>query len=82
MIHLDERTVRALLQWDPLIDAIEAALAAFSRGRVIQPVRTMIPAVSAAVARPARRGASSTTTPCGTCWSWTPARRCGRSPAT
>ena len=42
VLHLDENAVRAVLQWDPLIDAMEAALAAFSRQRVIQPVRNMI----------------------------------------
>jgi thiomorpholine-carboxylate dehydrogenase len=42
MMHLDEADVRAVLTWDPLIPAMEAALAAFSAGRVIQPVRSMI----------------------------------------
>ena len=41
-IQLDEAAVRAVLAWDPLIDAMEAALATFSSGRVIQPVRNMI----------------------------------------
>jgi thiomorpholine-carboxylate dehydrogenase len=42
VIHLDEEGVRAVLRWDPLIAEMEAALAAFSAGRVIQPVRNMI----------------------------------------
>ena len=41
-LHLDEGAVRAVLQWDPLINAMEAALASFSRQRVIQPMRNMI----------------------------------------
>ena len=40
--YLDEASVRAVLQWDPLIAAMEPALAAFSSGRVIQPVRNML----------------------------------------
>jgi len=40
--YLDESRVRALLRWDALIDAMESALAEFSAGRVIQPVRSMI----------------------------------------
>jgi thiomorpholine-carboxylate dehydrogenase len=43
VIYLDEARVRALLQWDALIDAMERALAAFSSGRVRQPVRTVLP---------------------------------------
>ena len=42
VMHLDEQAVRAVLRWDPLIDAMETALASFSRGRVIQPTRNMI----------------------------------------
>lgn len=38
----DEAEVRKLLDWKPLIAAMEAALAAFSAGRVIQPVRNML----------------------------------------
>ncbi len=34
--------MRAVLTWDPLIDAMEPALAAFSAGQVIQPVRNML----------------------------------------
>ena len=37
-----ETDVRRLLRWDPLIDAMEMALAEFSAGKVIQPVRNMI----------------------------------------
>lgn len=42
MRYLDEATVRAVLGWDALIAAMEPALAAFSCGRVIQPVRNML----------------------------------------
>jgi thiomorpholine-carboxylate dehydrogenase len=40
--YLDEEKVRALLRWDDLIGTMESALAAFSSGRVIQPVRSML----------------------------------------
>ena len=36
------RQIRPLLRWDDLIPTMESALAAFSEGRVIQPVRNMI----------------------------------------
>jgi ornithine cyclodeaminase/alanine dehydrogenase-like protein (mu-crystallin family) len=39
---LDEETVRTVLHWDELIGAMEPALAAFSAGQVIQPVRNML----------------------------------------
>lgn len=42
VLHLGEDDVRALLRWDELIPAMEAALAAFSAGRVVQPVRNVI----------------------------------------
>lgn len=42
MRYLDEASVRAVLGWDALIAATEQALAAFSTGRVIQPVRNML----------------------------------------
>ncbi len=42
MLYLDEEQVRALLQWDDLIPAMENALADFSLGRVVQPVRNML----------------------------------------
>ena len=42
MLVLTEEQIRPLLCWDDLIPAMEAALAAFSEGRVIQPVRNMI----------------------------------------
>jgi thiomorpholine-carboxylate dehydrogenase len=42
VMHLDEAAVRAVLGWDPLIGAMEAALTALSQGRVIQPTRNMI----------------------------------------
>ena len=42
VIYLDEDRVRALLEWDRLIEAMEAALAAFSAGRVRHPVRSII----------------------------------------
>jgi ornithine cyclodeaminase/alanine dehydrogenase-like protein (mu-crystallin family) len=40
--YLDEARVRAVLAWEPLIAAMERALAAFSAGRVLQPVRNML----------------------------------------
>ena len=40
--YLDEAGVRAALRWEPLFTAMEEALAAFSAGRVIQPVRNML----------------------------------------
>ena len=42
MRYLDEAEVRRLLRWEGLIPAMEAALAAFSGGRVIQPVRNIL----------------------------------------
>lgn len=42
MIYLDEERVRGLLHWGDLIVAMESALAAFSSGHVIQPVRNML----------------------------------------
>ena len=42
MLYLDEEQVRTLLQWDELIPAMEKALAEFSLGRVVQPVRNML----------------------------------------
>src|SRR5271165_2440175 len=42
VVYLGEDEIRRLLGWDPLIAAMEAALAAFSAGRVIQPVREML----------------------------------------
>ena len=42
VMYLDEAAVRAALRWDELIDAMEGALAAFSSGRVLQPVRNML----------------------------------------
>lgn len=39
---LDEDQVRGLLRWGDLIATMESALAAFSSGRVIQPVRNML----------------------------------------
>ena len=42
MMFLDEAEVRKLLEWKPLITAMETALVAFSAGRVIQPVRNML----------------------------------------
>jgi len=41
-MYLDENAVRAVVRWDALIARMEAALTAFSSGRVIQPVRNMI----------------------------------------
>jgi len=42
VLYLDEERVRVLLQWDELIPAMENALADFSLGRVVQPVRNML----------------------------------------
>jgi thiomorpholine-carboxylate dehydrogenase len=42
VMYLGEDEIRNLLGWDPLIAAMEAALIAFSRGSVIQPVRDML----------------------------------------
>jgi thiomorpholine-carboxylate dehydrogenase len=42
MVYLNEADVRAALHWDGLIAAMETALAAFSSGRVVQPVRTVL----------------------------------------
>lgn len=42
MPYFDEEAVRLRLRWDALIDAMESALAAFSRGNVIHPVRTVL----------------------------------------
>jgi ornithine cyclodeaminase/alanine dehydrogenase-like protein (mu-crystallin family) len=40
--YIDEASVRAVLEWDPLIDAMEAALRDFSSGKVLQPVRSVL----------------------------------------
>ncbi|HLY01579.1 MAG TPA: NAD(P)-binding domain-containing protein [Candidatus Cybelea sp.] len=42
MIYLDEAQVRAVLRWEELIPAMEQALAEFSRGNVVQPVRAIL----------------------------------------
>jgi thiomorpholine-carboxylate dehydrogenase len=42
VVHLDETDVRSVLHWGELIAAMERALAAFSAGRVLQPVRNML----------------------------------------
>jgi ornithine cyclodeaminase/alanine dehydrogenase-like protein (mu-crystallin family) len=42
VIYLNEEEVRALLDWDDLIAAMERTLAAFSRGEITQPVRTSV----------------------------------------
>jgi thiomorpholine-carboxylate dehydrogenase len=42
MRYLAEPDIRALLQWDDLIDAMEHALADFSSGRVLHPVRNVL----------------------------------------
>jgi alanine dehydrogenase len=43
MLVLDEATVRELLRMEDLIPAMERALADLSTGKVVQPVRTMMP---------------------------------------
>jgi|SRR5579862_937621 len=40
--YLDEAAVRAVLHWEPLGAAMEAALIAFSKGQVQQPLRTIL----------------------------------------
>jgi thiomorpholine-carboxylate dehydrogenase len=40
--YLDEAAVREVLHWEPLGRAMESALAAFSAGRVQQPVRSVL----------------------------------------
>jgi ornithine cyclodeaminase/alanine dehydrogenase-like protein (mu-crystallin family) len=42
VMYLDEAALRPLLRWDRLIAAMEQALADFSCGRVVQPVRDML----------------------------------------
>lgn len=42
VMYLSEERVADLLRWDPLITAMETALAGFSLGRVLQPVRNML----------------------------------------
>jgi ornithine cyclodeaminase/alanine dehydrogenase-like protein (mu-crystallin family) len=42
MQYIDEDQVRALLRWEQLIPAMENALADFSRGSIVQPVRSII----------------------------------------
>ncbi len=42
MLNLPEAEIAKLLTWDALIPAMEQALIAFSSGRVIQPLRTML----------------------------------------
>jgi ornithine cyclodeaminase/alanine dehydrogenase-like protein (mu-crystallin family) len=42
VLYLDEKRIRDLLHWGELISTMESALAAFSQGRVLQPVRNML----------------------------------------
>lgn len=42
MLNLDEAAVHKLLQWEPLIDAMETALIDLSQGRVQQPTRAKL----------------------------------------
>ena len=42
VIHLDDEAVRTALRWDELIEAMERALADFSAGRVVQPLRNWL----------------------------------------
>jgi ornithine cyclodeaminase/alanine dehydrogenase-like protein (mu-crystallin family) len=42
VMYLNEERVRGLLCWDSLIAVMETALASFSLGRVLQPVRNML----------------------------------------
>lgn len=43
VMYLDEADVRQLLRMDEVIPAMEEALSAFSSGRVVQPVRQIVP---------------------------------------
>jgi len=43
MMFLDEERVQALLRWDELVPVMQKALIDFSAGRVVQPVRTVLP---------------------------------------
>ena len=45
---IGEAEIAAVLRWPDLVDAIEAAMTAFSAGRVVQPVRQMLPVPGAA----------------------------------
>jgi ornithine cyclodeaminase/alanine dehydrogenase-like protein (mu-crystallin family) len=40
---IGESAVASLLEWDPLIDVLQAAMIDFSEGRVAQPVRQLVP---------------------------------------
>jgi ornithine cyclodeaminase/alanine dehydrogenase-like protein (mu-crystallin family) len=42
-VTYDEEAIRRRLDWPSLMAAMEEALAAFSRGEVVQPVRTVVP---------------------------------------
>ena len=42
-MFLDESAVRRFLRMEEVIAAMDQALAAFSSGKVVQPVRTMLP---------------------------------------
>lgn len=42
LMYFDEDDIRAVLRWDELIVAMERALAQFSAGRVIQPLRSIL----------------------------------------
>jgi ornithine cyclodeaminase/alanine dehydrogenase-like protein (mu-crystallin family) len=42
VLYLGEDSIRGLLRWDQLIATMEEALAGFSLGRVLQPVRNML----------------------------------------
>ena len=41
--YFSEAEIAAVLEWGPLIDTVEAAMASFSAGDVAQPVRQMVP---------------------------------------
>src|SRR5438132_12832261 len=42
VMYLSDDSIRDLLRWDQLIATMEEALAGFSLGRVLQPVRNML----------------------------------------
>ncbi len=41
--YFSKTEIQAVLEWGPLIDTVEAAMASFSAGEVAQPVRQMVP---------------------------------------
>ena len=52
MLTLDEDAVRRLLRMEDLIPVMERALADFSAGKVVQPLRTIVPVAEPPAAAP------------------------------